>query len=762
MQIAMDEERRKRPYVVSRLRQRHPRAYRCLWWTLVPFAVVAALVIVLVATLQFPAPQRFVLNKAGMLQTHPGEPGLPIDFDHITGIFPFSFVAHNLTLSDPNSLFIRTRDAEFVIRTRDIITGAVTIESLKLNGAILSPPPPSTEEVVVETSNPSPPWWPALGIRLELQSVDASGALIEWFGQQYSIAGSAVIDKNGGDVEIDARVTYDRNNDTSVHLKLAGSGLDQIVRLSLEMTRSGLACGAACDSPDAPLSYGNISASGTGNWYRWMELLLSRRFNLTGLIDKGVDQPVAGHAQWNGTRLVRSLDIDFAVEPEDGRRSISGGVVRLREPYGSFSVEAQQYEDGFWWMVLNTSTPGVGLRLPFIESIDGAVFYNSSVGGFWTAGKRSIPLMGDVLTAGNFTVGGDGVVQLSNIEIRTGLFELDGNVTYELGSTLSGAFRDPDGRLQSALNLATAKDGTYAVDFRIENHDVRQPGLNAQDVYLSGSFRGLPSQPGGSLSARIERIDAKDLLSIDRLTLEAEGGGPEGRAWTAALTSSGASLSGAISMSVDPAVRNGVLACTIQPFVLRARGVPLSTRAPSILAFDFSKDIYSVTADVYSTSADRPAFALEMRGDRIRVGVSEDAAVLGRLGGLRQKRLGGPVNGTFYLTELVRLIPTLANVDLCWTNGSVMDETSGSLAQNLSACLRGDPVAGWALDPLDVYLTPDVHLSLTGKVDLEFANGTLALVPVRTMATVSGSLPGLLSYSARAAASANFTVSLLD
>ncbi len=760
----MDEERRKRPYVVSRLRHRHPRAYRCLWWTVVPFAALAALVAVLVATMQFPAPQRFVLNKAGLLQTRPGEPGLPMEFDHITGIFPFSFTAHNLTLNDPNGLFIRTRDVAFSIRTRDIVTGAITIESLKLNGAVLSPPPPEAATdaaAAAAPSEPSPPWWPWLGMRLELQSVDAAGTLIEYFGQRYSIAGSAAIDKNGGDVEIDARITYDRSNDTGVRVKLAGSGLDQIVRLSIDMTRSGLACGDGCDAPDALLSYGNISASGTGNWYRWMELLLSRRFNLTGLIDKGVDQPVAGHARWNGSKLVRSLDLDFSVEPEDGRRSISAGVVRLREPYGSVSVEAQQYEDGFWWMVLNSSTPGVGLRLPFVETVDGAVYYNSSVGGFWTAGKRSIPLMGDVLTAGNFTVGG-GVVALSNVEIRTGLFELQGNVTYELGSELAGEFRDPQGRLQSVLNLATAKDGTYGVDFRIENHDVRQPGLNAQDVYLSGSFRGLPSQPGGSLSARIERLDAKDVLSIDRLTLEAEGGGPEGRPWTAAVTSTGSSLSGAVSMSIDPAVRGGVLACTIQPFVMRVRNVPLSTRAPSILAFDFSKDVYSVTADVYSTSADRPAFALEMRGDRVRVGVAEDAAVIGRLGGLKQKRLGGPVNGTFYLTELIRLVPTLANVDLCWTNGSVTDENSGAVAQNLSACLRGDPVAGWVLDPLDVYLTPDVHLSLTGKVDLEFSNGTLALVPVRTMATVSGSLPGLLSYSARAAASANFTVSLLN
>jgi len=381
-------------------------------------------------------------------------------------------------------------------------------------------------------------------------------------------------------------------------------------------------------------------------------------------------------------------------------------------------------------------------------------------GGYWTAGKRGIPLVGDVVTKGNFSMNSKSI-ELSNIAIRTGLFELDGNVTYEIGSKLSGEFRDPEGNLASALRLATAPDGSYGVEFAIENRAIEQPGLTARDFHLTGSLTGLPSDPIGSISARIDKVEVKDALSIDSLSLEA-GRRAAAQGWTVVATSTGSSLSGVVSVHVDKTVREGVLACTVQPFALRARGVPLFTKTASDLAFDFSRDVYSVAASVFSSDAGRPSFVLEMRGDKIHIDINEDANVLGKLAGLKQKRLAGPVVGSLYVTELVRLIPSLSSVDLCWTDGRVIDENTGAVAQNISACLKGGPSEGWLLQPMEAFIAPDMHVSLSGRVDLAFANGSLSLVPVSTKATVSGSLAGLLSYSAQASASANFTIVLLD
>ena len=765
----MDEERRRRPYNNDKLRHRHPKAYALFWWIAIPIGVALIAGVIVLALLQTPGVQKFSLRTLGVLQLEPGEPGLPLSYSQITGIFPWSFVVHNLTLDDPTGLLIRTNSSEFSMRVLDLLAGDVTLENVVLEGAVIGSQKPravvaSSGGAGSDAADPQPPWWPKLGIRLEIKDFRANGLVVEALGASFAFSGSMRIEEQGGDVEIDATIAYESRNETVVHLSVEGGGLDQIVRTSLEVSKTGVLCGDGCESPSSVLSYGNVSASGTGNWYRWMELAFSRRFNLSGLIEQGVDQPISGRAQWNSTdpsKLVRLMDARFSVDAETGVRSVDEMVVRLRDSLGSFRAEARYYEDSIWWLVLNASAPGVGIRLPFVEAIDGSLFYNSTHGGHWSAGKNGIPLVGDVVTSGNFSVSSRSV-ELRDIAIRTGLFELDGNVTYEIGSRLTGSFHDPKGNLASALRLATAPDGTYGVEFAIENHRIVQTGLTARNFSLAGSLRGLPSQPIGSVSARIDDLQVKaGALAIDTLSVDASRAEPA-QGWTVAATSVGSSLSGVVSVHVAKDVRDGVLACTVQPFALRARGVPLYTKAASELAFDFSRDLYSVAASVYSSNASSPSFVLEMRGDKVRVEVDEDANVLGKLAGLERKRLSGPVNGSLYVTELVRLIPSLSSVDMCWTGGRVVDETAGSVARDIRACLKGDPAAGWRLDPLDLSVEPDMRVSLSGRVDLGFANGSISLVPVSTKATVSGSLAGLLSYSAQAAASANFTVIMLN
>jgi hypothetical protein len=188
--------------------------------------------------------------------------------------------------------------------------------------------------------------------------------------------------------------------------------------------------------------------------------------------------------------------------------------------------------------------------------------------------------------------------------------------------------------------------------------------------------------------------------------------------------------------------------------------VPLSTQRGSLIALDFNRDAYALSADIYGTRSSSPAFVLEMHGETAHLGITEDASTLGKLAGVKGKRMAGAVNATLHLNNFVTsILPALLEVDACWLSGRVVDEYEGEIAHGIDVCIHGGPVVGWTLDPARGYIGDHTFAELTGRLSLAFFNSSLIFFPVSLSGNLTTTALGC-TLSAHTNIASNFTLEL--
>jgi hypothetical protein len=123
-------ERRTRP--VRNVDAERERIITCVRYLLWPLVALLAFFVVLVMVLQVSWVQDRTLRGMGVVRDPNGEgSGLPLSYTTITGLFPMSFIAHNLTLVH-NTFTLRTFQTAFEVNARSAFDRALIFDRLVL------------------------------------------------------------------------------------------------------------------------------------------------------------------------------------------------------------------------------------------------------------------------------------------------------------------------------------------------------------------------------------------------------------------------------------------------------------------------------------------------------------------------------------------------------------------------------------------------------------------------------------------------------
>lgn len=724
--------------------------------------VGVAFVLLLIAILQAPSVNHGIMQQLNLVRTTDGK-GLPMDYHHISGIFPFDFTMHGVTAIDPTGRKINVGQASIKVTATAILNGQVEIDSVTLSDSTTSGGGGFIEDNSEYTANEQKTAehrskkmahgkvWPFMpyGVkvnRLVLANLSnpALTGLTDSGSETVSLEGSVELKPNGGSFHINVHV-LSLAHSIDVNIKLDGDHSSRRVTAVIGARNSSVTCWGTpeCTLPISVRSIfatetevfslafrSNIDTTIDGTWGGLMQMAFpSKHWEGTEDLISGVISIASIHQRplISQAAVVLRVDKNSVLTLDDAR--ITSSLFRHRDSSIHLSLQVPIHAANFTDALLafSGSIPRQRITMPLpLGTMDFTFNVTRGTSGYCAIGKYDASGSYVMWTAGSrfhYQLG-TGRLSLDNIAIDAFMGHMNGTATMSYsraeGMTASARLTDAEHQLESTLTVQPYDvAGTGKLHHLLINMNERslQTGnLNADNVTVAASVLGLPSNPYGSLAVSIGSINyGEGTFVMDHMAMSAsrDQDAVTGSPWEL-TASSDRDLRTSFTLYL---VGNGEsqFRGDLSPFEAHIYGNHrVWTTKPSELFFDYKTQEFSLHAIFHANEAvpERNSMDVSITPDRYQLIVNDESYLLDPLI-LRGKNMhsSGLMDGYIQVDRVVDPHSpelgqfNLGAMNLCWREGALFqqDDQTGALisvAHTINGCLKGGPGEGWGIgDP---------------------------------------------------------------
>lgn len=215
------------PRKIDRLRaQRRARCCAKICFYVLIFLIL--FIILVFVVLQTPRAQRALMENSDMVQHGKNkERGMPLEYERITGIFPFAFTMHNVEFIDPSGRVIRVERSQIRFDILSPITsGRIRIHSLRMHNAHMSPAIAHEERLTHATERMEVPPWPDLILGVDVRSMVWDSLYMQSYNLTLEVNGTFEIEPGGGNIKGEMHLT---TNEAYIYMNLFGNSSDALL-----------------------------------------------------------------------------------------------------------------------------------------------------------------------------------------------------------------------------------------------------------------------------------------------------------------------------------------------------------------------------------------------------------------------------------------------------------------------------------------------------------------------------------------------------
>jgi hypothetical protein len=700
----------------------------------------------------------------------PDGKGMPMDYHHISGFFPLDFTMHKMSFIDPTGRAINIGEVHVQMSLSNLVRGNIQVDKVTLTDSTAMATQGSgyIEDNALYTDNERKQAehqsakmskgtvWPTFPYAItvaSLEIINMSNPLMPDY--PLSIKGSLSFGAQGGSFSVSMTID-DGGHFVDISLDAKGQHMTHVIQATVEMRNSSLTCFAAdwatttCKWPVSlrtafpsenqlfSLSTrSNIRAVVEGEWGSLLQVAFpSKHWNGTKDLVSGVltadaldDRPLVSRAMTQFRVSSRSaLILDEA--------RLTSSVFHHRDSSVSLAAQLPIRAKSLHEFLgeLNVTLPVQRMTLPLpIGTIDLAIQANQTSFGDWSMAKYdSVGSYVQWTSGSRFTLDVKNSLQfhMENITIDAFLGHMNGTAsmhyTKSTGFNFNCSMYDPDLDLIATVSvapyLAVASDGTATTRYHhlmIEANEPRlvfDKRLEVNNVTVTASVLGLPSQPYGGISIGVGRINYDNgAFVMDNMLMGASRAeeASDDTPWEF-TASSDRDLRTRLTLYL---IGNGdnEFSGSLAPFEARIYGGHrVWTTRNSDFRFDYQRQQFSMHSIFHANELEpeRNSLDINVETDRYRLIVNDESYLLDPLLlKSSEMRSRGLMQG--YI-ELVRgqNAPdsqrsstgafSLGSLDMCWNDGAVEKYQSSSkswtpMVKNVHGCIQGTPQEGWSI-----------------------------------------------------------------
>lgn len=216
-----------KPRRIERLKAQR-RARCCAKIFLYSIIFFTLFLVLLFVILQTPRAQRSLLESCDMVQHgRSKERGMPLEYERITGIFPFSFTMHDLEFIDPAGRVVRVERSQVNFDVLSpLISGRIRIHSIRLHNARMSPAIKHEERLTHAKDRMEVPPWPDLILGVDVRSMVWDSLYMQSYGLTLKVNGTFEIEPSGGNIKGEMHLTTE---EAYIYMKLFGNSSDALL-----------------------------------------------------------------------------------------------------------------------------------------------------------------------------------------------------------------------------------------------------------------------------------------------------------------------------------------------------------------------------------------------------------------------------------------------------------------------------------------------------------------------------------------------------
>ena len=739
---------------------------RIFVWTVIPVGIILILAVILLVMLQNPTVQYKLMVMSQLVHTPNGK-GMPIDYQRVSGLFPYKFTMHGVAFTDPKGNRVEAGTADVHVNILATLKGQIELHSVVLRGstAKISKATDITqnedysqaeidESVRQAVRRATVEIWPGLPFGITIKNLTIFDMVIPlpmFVNITFNISGEIWLEKNAGDFYIDLTFLGGGHNASFI---LRGVALLRHVTIDARVYNTSELCSARCDRtvslsslfPDEKQPFAletrmNLIVQTDGTYSDLLQLAYpySGANNTRDLI-KGV----AILESLNPRALYSSLQIVFKVSPHhvliinDGRltspillqtRPLQFGISLTQTPPYQFMLHVFRQE-------LTFPTPFATSTMEFVidQDLSGYISMEKSATYPFSA-------------ATNYTLNvHDGTLLLSATEIAFMENQVNGSArlaySKQFGLEVIASFMDVEQGAAGQFtviptyeNSANTFDRQYSVHFELQQEVVQLGSLVVSDIAVVSDVVNFPKSPTGTVQVSLGEVNyGNGVFVLNNASVAASRAQLTENAWEINAKSD-TDLKTRFTLFIVASDDQRIFHGSIAPFMAILYGKHrVWTSDVSTIILDFGQWTYNFHSILHVNQNPSPdvADSIEVIADntKSRIIVKEDISLFN---GVMPKNYTGSgwINGYLeFAHQNGQSYPS--SVDLCWNNGRLF----GPDGQNATAlvlhgfygCVTGTLATGWKIDspPAQFYADwPDL-----GNIELR-SNITVTPILVR-------------------------------
>lgn len=727
---------------------KHYTCQRTLCITLL--AIIGGLVIVaiiLAVVLQAPSVHHTLMESMKLVHTKDGT-GIPMAFTHITGLFPYKFTMHGISIVDPVGNKVRVGSAQVHVALMSALKGLIEVHSVTvlsagadIGGEYVEDNTDYTEAEVlasikgagVRSRNEI---WPniPLGIKLNKLEVKNFVAPVEGFeNQTFSIEGAVEFKRFGGDFNVSLLIAGAGH---VIDLKMVGRQILHHVALNVNIRNSSLLCVKSGEECYRPINISNVFYNERQPYSLESRTDISIRTDATwsGLLQaafpsKSAVNKVDLMAGTISTKtlspdaIYRTFDLVFAL---DGNRSVVIHEGRITSPL-LHQATPLRFQAGFtrkapYQFMLLVEQQHLSLPLP-VGDVDFAFAFDDSLNGTIALNKYDV-FAKYIQWESNATFSVD--FENTELDVKSLSFsmadnQLDGDalISYSPnnGFEVLANLQDEQTGASSVIRLSPyysdalkkrgiARQYQLHIGFKMDSFTSKK--MHIEDIRISTDIYSIPLNPHGSMAFALGRVDyGNGVFVMNNASIDAnrqEQADPTDTSSWKVTASSDQDLRTKFTLYLTGSEMERTFSGSISPFQAVLYGKHrVWTTDPSTIGFDYHRMTYSLHSTLHANQANPSRRSLEViaSNQRSRLLINEDISLFNTI--LPQKYQGSGLIQGFVEVEHAGGPSYPSSIDLCWTNGRLFtaptaDTPSYQVWHEFSGCVNGRQETGWTID----------------------------------------------------------------
>jgi hypothetical protein len=707
--------------------------------TLVLVGSLMIIGVVLAIVLQNPTVQKSAMEMAYLSHTKDGK-GIPLDFSHISGLFPYKFTMHGMRIVDPVGNKIEAGTAKIHVALLSVFKGLIEVHSVVMESPQATKGSNYVEDNVDYTQaeidesvrmanrRSRVEIWPYLPFGIQINNLDIRNFEVPvpaLAGKPFSVSGSVDFRRMGGDFFLKLWIVGAGYN---VSFNLGGiSGMHhvtidaQVYNTSVLCVRSGEQCNATLDvsslfynevAPYKLETMTDLSLNTDGTWSDLLQFAFPSKnvVNVNNLL-KGVVKARA----LDYRSAISSVELVFHVDPnrtlfiDDGR--IYSPLLRQSRPF-EFSALASRSEPYVWMFSVEKQ------RIVFPEPIGAssvAFQVDHHLAGIFEVSKYDL-----LVTAVQWTINSTFVYSRNETMLHFPELEIDvfdnritgsGMVKYDAQGGVNAVVLLHDDELGadgavrfSSYTPSDTIERQYQLHVGFSQERFSTKRVNVSQVRITADIFQIPSNTQGSATVSFGELNyGNGVFIMNNASIGAKSAGEPYGAWEITASSEN-DLRTKFSMYLSGTPTDRVFRGSVAPFHATLYGThSVWTEDPSELDFDYYKMSYGFHTSLHANQQDPKRKSLDVVASnrQTKLIINEDISLFNTV--FPQKYQGtGLIQGLVEI-EHVNGESYPSQIDLCWNNGNLFaaptsDAAGYAVSHSIFACVRGHVSNGWKID----------------------------------------------------------------